>query len=44
MLHSGLEKMFISLQAEQISLQQGRFPSSVWWFPLCISLFFPSKS
>ena len=28
----------------KISLQQGRFPSSVGWFPLCISLFFPSKS
>ena len=28
----------------KISLQQGRFPSSVGGFPLCISLFFPSKS
>ena len=28
----------------KISLQQGRFPSSVGWFPLCISLFFPFKS
>ena len=28
----------------KISLQLGRFPSSVGWFPLCIILFFPSKS
>ena len=28
----------------KISLQQGRFPYSVGWFPLCISLFFPSIS
>ena len=33
-------KMFISLQAGQNFPQQGRFPSSVGWFPLCISLFF----
>ena len=43
-LSPGLEKMFISLKLDKISLQQGRFPSIVGWFPLCISLFFPSKS
>ena len=37
----GLEKMFISLQAGQNFSPAGQISSSVGWFPLCISLFFP---
>ena len=37
-------KIFFPCKLGKISLQQGRFPSSLGWFPLHISLFFPSKS
>ena len=38
------KKCLFPCKLSKISLQQDRFPSSVRWFPLCISLFFPSKS
>ena len=34
------KKCLFPCKLGKISLQQGRFPSSVGWFPLCISLFF----
>ena len=42
--HRPGKNVFFPCKLGKISLQQGRFPSSVGWFPLCISLFFPSKS
>ena len=44
LLHQAWKKCLFPCKLGKISLQQGRFPSSVGWFPLCISLFFPSKS
>ena len=38
------KKCLFPCKLGRISLQQDRFPSSVGWFPLCISLFFFSKS
>ena len=43
-LNQAWKKCLFPCKLGKISLQQGRFPSSVGWFPLCISLFFPSKS